>query len=225
MLAIVAPGQGAQTPGFLGPWVKESSFSTRLTWLSAVSGLDLWFQLYPFADPDANRQIVDRAVAAGARVVVLTVDMPPPGRLAPLGSTVTLPPGVAYAHHGDDPLMSRRILWDDLADLVAWAGVPVVVKGVLDGQDARRTVELGAAGVVVSNHGGRQLAGQLEEVGQHEEQALGGGEGGGQRPVQAGPVQRARRARLGLQGDDLRHPAPDVGPPGCAPRVRRLSHR
>ncbi len=41
MLAIVAPGQGAQTPGFLGPWVKESSFSDRLTWLSAVSGLDL----------------------------------------------------------------------------------------------------------------------------------------------------------------------------------------
>ena len=41
MLAIVAPGQGAQTPGFLGPWVKESSFSDRLGWLSAVSGLDL----------------------------------------------------------------------------------------------------------------------------------------------------------------------------------------
>ena len=41
VLAIVAPGQGAQTPGFLGPWVKESSFSDRLEWLSAVSGLDL----------------------------------------------------------------------------------------------------------------------------------------------------------------------------------------
>ena len=41
MLAIVAPGQGAQTPGFLGPWVKESSFADRLSWLSAVSGLDL----------------------------------------------------------------------------------------------------------------------------------------------------------------------------------------
>ena len=41
MLAIVAPGQGAQTPGFLGPWVKESSFSDRLPSLSAVSGLDL----------------------------------------------------------------------------------------------------------------------------------------------------------------------------------------
>jgi [acyl-carrier-protein] S-malonyltransferase len=41
VLAIVAPGQGAQTPGFLGPWLDESSFSDRLNWLSAVSGLDL----------------------------------------------------------------------------------------------------------------------------------------------------------------------------------------
>ena len=41
MLAIVAPGQGAQTPGFLGPWLTESSFADRLTWLSAVSGIDL----------------------------------------------------------------------------------------------------------------------------------------------------------------------------------------
>ena len=41
MLAIVAPGQGAQTPGFLGPWLAESSFADRLSWLSAVSGLDL----------------------------------------------------------------------------------------------------------------------------------------------------------------------------------------
>jgi [acyl-carrier-protein] S-malonyltransferase len=41
VLAIVAPGQGAQTPGFLGPWLTESSFADRLTWLSAVAGLDL----------------------------------------------------------------------------------------------------------------------------------------------------------------------------------------
>ena len=41
MLAIVAPGQGAQTPGFLGPWLDQPSFADRLNWLSAVSGLDL----------------------------------------------------------------------------------------------------------------------------------------------------------------------------------------
>ena len=41
MLAIVAPGQGAQTPGFLAPWLGESRFADRLNWLSVVSGLDL----------------------------------------------------------------------------------------------------------------------------------------------------------------------------------------
>ena len=41
MLAIVAPGQGAQTPGFLGPWLDVPTFADRLNWLSAVSGLDL----------------------------------------------------------------------------------------------------------------------------------------------------------------------------------------
>ena len=41
MLAIVAPGQGAQTPGFLGPWLDQPSFADRLNWLSAVSGIDL----------------------------------------------------------------------------------------------------------------------------------------------------------------------------------------
>ncbi len=143
------------------PMILSLSSTVPVEDVGAVAGLDLWFQLYPFAEPDANRRIVGRAIAAGARVVVLTVDMPPPGRFAPLGSTVRLPPGVAYAHHDDEPLMSARIVWDDLADLVAWAGVPVVVKGVLDGRDARRAVELGAAGVVVSNHGGRVLDGMI----------------------------------------------------------------
>ena len=41
MLAIVAPGQGAQTPGFLGPWLEVTTFADRLNWLSAVAGLDL----------------------------------------------------------------------------------------------------------------------------------------------------------------------------------------
>ncbi len=41
MLVIVAPGQGAQTPGFLAPWLEDPAFADRLDWLSAVAGLDL----------------------------------------------------------------------------------------------------------------------------------------------------------------------------------------
>lgn len=143
------------------PMILSLSITVPVEDIGAVPGLDLWFQLYPFTDPEANRTIVARAVAAGARAVVLTVDMPPPGRQAPRLPAVVLPPGVAYAHHGADPVMSASIVWDDLVDLVGWAGVPVVVKGVLDGRAARRAVELGAAGVVVSNHGGRVLDGMI----------------------------------------------------------------
>lgn len=65
MLAIVAPGQGAQTPGFLGPWLTESSFSRRLDWLSAAAGLDL---VHYGTEADAET-IRDTAIAQPLLVV------------------------------------------------------------------------------------------------------------------------------------------------------------
>ncbi|MGA8994617.1 MAG: ACP S-malonyltransferase, partial [Nocardioidaceae bacterium] len=59
MLAIVAPGQGAQSPGFLTPWLEIPTFADRLRWLSAVSGLDL---VHYGSDADADT-IRDTAVA------------------------------------------------------------------------------------------------------------------------------------------------------------------
>ena len=55
--------------------------------------------------------------------------------------------------------------WDDLAALVATARIPVLVKGVLDPRDARRAVDAGARGIVVSNHGGRQFDRSVSAVG------------------------------------------------------------
>ena len=68
------------------PMILSLSSTVPVEEVGAVAGLDLWFQLYPFADPGESREIVGRAVAVGAKVLVLTVDMPPPGRFAPLGS-------------------------------------------------------------------------------------------------------------------------------------------
>ena len=82
------------------PMVLSLSSTVAVEEIGAVAGLDLWFQLYPFADDAANREIVARATAAGARVLVVTVDMPPPGRTPVIGSEVQLPPGVEYVHHG-----------------------------------------------------------------------------------------------------------------------------
>lgn len=141
------------------PMILSLSSTVAVEEIGAVDGLAMWFQLYPFADAAATDEIVARAIAAGARGIVVTVDMPPPGRLAALGRDVPLPSGVHYAHHGVAPEMSHRIVWEDLRALAEGAGRPVVVKGILHPDDARRAVELGAAGVVVSNHGGRVLDG------------------------------------------------------------------
>jgi len=137
------------------PMVLSLSSTTPVESIGAVAGIDLWFQLYPFADLTESRAIVDRAWTAGARVLVVTVDMPPIDRSSLPGSQLTLPHGVEYAHHGLNPQMSTTFDWDDLGELISWSPIPVVVKGVLHPGDLSRAEQLGAVASVVSNHGGR----------------------------------------------------------------------
>jgi len=138
---------------------------------------DRWFQLYVYADRGVTADLVDRAVAAGYRALVLTVDLPVLGRRErDLRNAFTLPEGVDYANlagparrtgevvpgdSGLDQYVNARLdpslTWADLEWLVDRAGIPVLVKGVVRGDDAASAMEGGAAGVIVSNHGGRQL--------------------------------------------------------------------
>jgi isopentenyl diphosphate isomerase/L-lactate dehydrogenase-like FMN-dependent dehydrogenase len=130
-----------------------------------------WCQLYCFEDEGVTRALWEHALAAGYEAIVLTVDAPPAGnRERDVRTGFVVPaelrvpsldaacgPGREYTLQQTFDLMDRSLDWDDFADLVAEAGVPVLVKGVLAGADAALAVEHGAAGVVVSNHGGRQL--------------------------------------------------------------------
>lgn len=133
------------------------------------------FQLYVYRDRGATRAIVERVRAAGCRALVLTADAAVLGtRHRDVRNGFRLPEGLslpnaapggralgagdgsalaAYVSSQLDPALS----WDDLARLVADAGLPVWVKGVVRPEDARQAVALGAAGLIVSNHGGRQL--------------------------------------------------------------------
>ena len=132
----------------------------------AATEVPWWLQAYVTVDRDACLPLLERAVAAGARALVLTVDTPlvgtkydGPGPTVwevtdPGWLRVNFPPG-----HGRDPghakaadLSARDLAW--LRDV---SGLPVVVKGVLRPDDARRCVDAGADAVWVSNHGGRQL--------------------------------------------------------------------
>ena len=126
-----------------------------------------WFQLYLQSDPGRSRALVERAAAAGYGAVVLTVDMPVlgyrererrhghglPGEYSPLDIA---------DEHGVLPVVpggrTPRLTWDELPEIRSWApGLPLVLKGILDADDARLAVEHGADAIVVSNHGARQL--------------------------------------------------------------------
>jgi isopentenyl diphosphate isomerase/L-lactate dehydrogenase-like FMN-dependent dehydrogenase len=138
---------------------------------AAAPGGRRWFQLYPFSDEAVTRALMEEAVAAGFEAVVLTVDAPPGGnRERDLREGFAIPaeieiPSVAAAFGGSRTvtigetfdLMSRALTWDDLGGIAAAAGVPLLVKGLVTAEDAALAVEHGAAGVLVSNHGGRQL--------------------------------------------------------------------
>jgi isopentenyl diphosphate isomerase/L-lactate dehydrogenase-like FMN-dependent dehydrogenase len=144
----------------------STSASADLADVAAVGG-PRWFQVYLLADPGARRALIQRAVENGYEALVMTVDLQRLGRRErdirvgfklPEGVTV---PNVAWAT-GQTPNDAasagfvEAITWDDLEWLVGF-GLPVMVKGVLHPDDARLALEHGAAGIVVSNHGGRQL--------------------------------------------------------------------
>jgi isopentenyl diphosphate isomerase/L-lactate dehydrogenase-like FMN-dependent dehydrogenase len=136
----------------------------------------LWFQLYVDRDHALSESMVRRAEAAGYRAIVLTVDLPVLGRreaderngfglpahlrlanlpdpdeaapAAPGGATLT-----DLIHSEVDPSLT----WDTIAWLRSITSLPIVLKGILTGEDAALAVERGADALVVSNHGGRQL--------------------------------------------------------------------
>ena len=144
----------------------STSASTDLADVAAVGG-PLWFQVYLLADPGARRALVERAVAHGYEALVLTVDVPRLGRRErDMRVGFTIPDGVEIpnvqlaagvtAEEMASVAFTDRMTWTDL-EWLAGFGLPVIVKGILHPDDARLAIEHGAAGIEVSNHGGRQL--------------------------------------------------------------------
>lgn len=129
------------------------------------------FQLYAFNDPGVTRALIDEAVDSGFEALLVTVDAPPGGnRERDRRNGFTLPaelgtPGLTAATGGEQELaieeifarMNHALTWADVADLASVCSVPVFVKGLLTAEDAELALDHGAAGVIVSNHGGRQL--------------------------------------------------------------------
>ena len=135
----------------------------------------LWFQLYLQYDRDFNLDLIRRAHAAGYEALVVTVDAPSSGvRDRERRSGFKMPPHVHAANlaglphraavslaMGQSPLfdglLTHAPTWADIEWLVAASPLPVLLKGILHPEDALQAVGCGAAGVIVSNHGGRTL--------------------------------------------------------------------
>lgn len=131
-----------------------------------------WFQLYWSRDRGFTTELLAEAADAGYAAIVLTVDLPVPGpRERELRSGFSLPEdlpmpnlprtlvGETYFHDALGEIVDPTLTWHDLEWLRAQTSLPLVVKGVLTAEDALLACEHGCAGVIVSNHGGRQLDG------------------------------------------------------------------
>jgi 4-hydroxymandelate oxidase len=129
-----------------------------------------WMQLYVFRDRGVSDELVRAAVEHGYEALVVTVDLPVLGiRERDVRSQYAIPDAVAAPSVGAmgrsgafsmleiGELIDPGLTWSDIGELVDHSELPVIVKGVLRADDARLAAEHGVAGVVVSNHGGRQL--------------------------------------------------------------------
>jgi 4-hydroxymandelate oxidase len=188
----IATARAAKAAGTL--FVLSSLSNTAMESVFAKAASPRWFQLYIYKDRAITRELVQRAEAAGAEAIVLTVDAPGLGtRERDMRNSFRLPEGLVVENlaplgKGDFPEVQGSGLaayvrvnfkedlgFDDLDWLCRSTRLPVVVKGVCRGDDARRAAELGAQAVVVSNHGGRQLdtAPATSEVLPHVVKAVG----------------------------------------------------
>jgi 4-hydroxymandelate oxidase len=177
----IATARAAKKAGTL--FILSSLSNTPMEQVFPEAGSPRWFQLYVYKDREITRALVQRAEAAGAEAIVLTVDAPGLGtRERDMRNRFTLPAGLAVANLAPlgkgtmpqanvtlDPISGSGLAayvrdnfksdlgFDDLDWLCACTSLPVVVKGVCRADDSQRCVEHGAKAIVVSNHGGRQL--------------------------------------------------------------------
>ena len=138
---------------------------------AAAPGAPQWFQLYCSRDRGFTTELVGRAAEAGFKALVVTVDVPVAGRRERDLRTAFAPPDdlpmpnlpAVLAredfHAALSSIVDSTLTWRDLEWLRSASPLPLIVKGVLTAEDALLAAEHGAAGIIVSNHGGRQLDG------------------------------------------------------------------
>ncbi|QQE80047.1 alpha-hydroxy-acid oxidizing protein [Alicyclobacillus sp. SO9] len=173
------------------PFILSTVSSFTIEEIAKVMGEGVrWFQLYPGTDKDIIRSFITRAEQAGYSALVVTVDTTMLGWRPQDLSNVYLPflQGEGVANFMSDPAFLSRLdeppqnnpsaaieeflkvyvnpafSWDDLEELRTWTKLPILVKGITHPEDARQAQFMGMDGVIVSNHGGRQVDGGIAAI-------------------------------------------------------------
>jgi 4-hydroxymandelate oxidase len=149
--------------------------NTRVEDVVAAASGPVWFQLYVYRDRAVTEALIRRVEAAGVQAIVLTVDAPLLGRRErDVRNRFVLPDGLTLANVSAGlenlpavadsglaayfaSLLDPSLAWKDLAWLRGVTKLPIVLKGIVRPDDARRAADAGMSAIVVSNHGGRQL--------------------------------------------------------------------
>jgi 4-hydroxymandelate oxidase len=165
--AELATARAAVAAGTVSIVSTDSHYPLRT--VAETSARTCWFQLYPYGSRADVEATIDMAVDSGAAALVLTVDACYPARrISAKRAGFRTPPYVDFGNlrtlgilEGDVPADARLerlpLTWNDLAWIRDRTTVPLLIKGILHPDDARRCISIGADGVIVSNHGGRQL--------------------------------------------------------------------
>jgi len=175
----------ARAAGASGSIMICSTMSNRpIEEITSASNGEVWFQLYVYKDKDATLALINRAKSAGCTAIVITVDAPFLGQrecdvrnqfqlpnhlhLSNLQALEknTLPSKAGHSGLADyfESMIDKSLTWRDIKWLKEQAGMPVYLKGVLHPKDAALAVEYGVDGIIVSNHGGRQLDGSIASI-------------------------------------------------------------
>lgn len=160
----VETARGADQSGSL--FVVSSASTTRIGPIAAATRQPLWFQMYVQSDRGFVREVVAEVEQAGCRALVVTVDAPVVGpRYRQIRAQFKLTPGLELPYmldinKGRDSVLrggNARMTWDEIEWLRSVTRLPILLKGILDPDDAVKAVERAVAGIIVSNHGGRML--------------------------------------------------------------------
>jgi 4-hydroxymandelate oxidase len=160
--AELETARGAHAAG--ATMVVATGTSARIEDIARAAPARLWFQLYMQRDRGVTRDLIQRAEAAGARVLCITVDTPVVpmrdrekrwGMRSSYAGQPTDPSGRVSQIYA--PTLDPTVTWETIAWVRSFAKTPVILKGILAPEDARRAADEGLAGVIVSNHGARNL--------------------------------------------------------------------